>query len=329
MSLPDVSLVIPGRDCAATLHECLGAVVAVKKRTPRLREILFVDDGSVDDTATIARSFADVTYVEGLGKGPASARNLGWRRARHELVWFVDSDCVADVEALEHLVGHLEDDGVAGVSGTYDNALPGSLLATLIHEEIRERHIAMPTEVDFLATFDVLYRRSVLEELDGFDERYKKAQDAEFAMRCREAGHRLHHDNASRVAHHHETRWLRYLRTQRQQGFWRVWLHLERRGHAAGDSYSSLLDHLQPPIACLVLGTLPAAILPFGWLVPAILALVLFAMQGPMTLRLLSRTGDARMLLFSVMSFARAFWRAVGMALGVLDYARKGGSKSR
>lgn len=328
MSGADVSLVIPGRDCAATLRECLTAAVAVQRRTPQLREILFVDDGSVDQTADIARSFAEVTYVEGLGRGPASARNLGWKRARSERVWFVDSDCVAHVEALLHLVGHLDDDGVAGVSGTYDNARPDSLLATLIHEEIRERHIAMPTDVDFLATFDVLYRREVLEALDGFDERYKKAQDAELAMRCREAGHRLHHDNASRVAHHHETRWLRYLRTQRQQGFWRVWLHLERRGHAAGDSYSSLLDHLQPPLACLVLGTLPAVIWPWGWAVPLILALALFVMQWPMTARLVKRTGDARMASFALMSFLRAFWRAVGMALGVLDYLRKGGKKS-
>lgn len=323
-----VSLVIPGRDCESTLRACLDAAVAVKRRTPRLAEILFVDDGSRDGSAGIARSFAEVTYVAGCARGPAAARNLGWRRAANPLVWFVDSDCVADVEALEHLLPHLDVEGVAGVSGTYDNARPDSILATLIHEEIRERHLAMPREVDFLATFDVLYRRQVLEALDGFDERYKKAQDAELAMRCREAGHALHHDNASRVAHHHETRWLGYFRTQRLQGFWRVWLHLERRGHAAGDSYSSLVDHLQPPVACLVLGSLPLALVPWGWIAPSILGFALGAMQLPMTGRLVRRTGEARMLMFAWMSFLRAFWRAVGMALGVLDYLRRSGRAS-
>jgi len=59
-------------------------------------------------------------------------------------VWFVDSDCVAADDALQLLLPHLEDPTVGAASGAYDNAVEGSLVATLINEEIAARHRAMP-----------------------------------------------------------------------------------------------------------------------------------------------------------------------------------------
>ena len=321
-----VSLVIPGRNCADTLRACLDSVTAVAARPgSALTEILFVDDGSTDETPAIAAEYPGVTVLQGGGNGPGAARNQGWRAAQGELVWFVDSDCVAASDALELLLPHLEDDQAAAVSGSYDNAREGELLPTLIHEEIVERHLAMGTEVDFLATFNVLYRRDVLVDLDGFDERYLKAQDAELSFRAAEAGWKLRFELRSRVAHHHERSWPGYLRTQRQQGYWRVFLHLEHAGHGGGDSYSKLGDHLQPPLALLVLGMMPAVFLgpPWRWLTLGGLVLLVL-MQLPMTLRLVRRTGSPMLLLFGEFSVLRAFWRAVGMLHGMLAYRRRG-----
>ena len=117
--------------------------------------------------------------------------------------------------------------------------------------------------------FNVVYRRAVLEQVGGFDERYLKGQDAELSFRVMEAGYELRFELSSRVGHYHATRWLPYLRTQRQQGYWRVWLHLEHRGHSTGDSYSNLLDHVQPPLAMLSVITVPLAWLPQTRWVPA------------------------------------------------------------
>ncbi|MHC4946692.1 MAG: glycosyltransferase family 2 protein [Planctomycetota bacterium] len=312
-----VSLVIPGRNCGATLRPCLASVVPLLETEPGLDEIIFVDDGSTDDSAAIAGEFP-VRCLSGPGRGPGAARNLGWRAARAPLVWFVDSDCVAEPGALERLLPHLETPGVAGVSGSYGNLVPESLLACLIHEEIVERHRRMPTKVNFLATFNVLYRRSVLEAVGGFDERYLKGQDAELAFRVLEAGHELHFELASRVGHHHERRWLRYLRTQRQQGFWRVRLHHEHRGHARGDAYSSVVDHAQPALAVLLLASLPLVLVPGGAWVVAGLLVPTAAAPLPMTGRLLRRLRRARYAAFWWMSFLRGFWRGVGLVHGVL-----------
>ncbi|UCC28895.1 MAG: glycosyltransferase [Phycisphaerales bacterium] len=313
-----VSLAIPGRNCAGTIRQCLGAVVPLMERT-RLAEIIFVDDGSTDDTAKIVAEFP-VKYVAGTGKGPGAARNIGWREASHPLVWFIDSDCVAEPDALDLLLPHFDDPKVGGVSGSYGIMNPESLLACLVHEEIVERHRAMPQRVDFLATFNVIYRTEILARVNGLDERFLKGQDAELSWRVMAAGYELRFVLDSRVKHYHPARWRSYLRTQRDQGYWRVWLHLYHSGHAAGDSYSSVVDHAQPPLAMLAVVTSP--LLLFGWFawVPAGVVALLLAAQGPMTTRLVKRLRRPRYVLFAAMSFLRAFWRGVGMAHGLLGY---------
>ncbi|MHC4913714.1 MAG: glycosyltransferase family 2 protein [Planctomycetota bacterium] len=318
MSSEAVSLVIPGRNCEQTIQLCLDAVAPLLE-TSRLGEIIFVDDGSTDDTAEIVAEFP-VSCVPGGGRGPGAARNFGWRAARHPLVWFVDADCVAEPDALSLLLPHLDDPKVGGVSGSYGIMNPESLLACLIHEEIVERHRVMPQRVDFLATFNVVYRREILDRLDGFDERFLKGQDAELSWRVLAAGYELRFAFESRVKHFHATRLGRYLRTQRQQGYWRVWLHLTHAGHATGDTYSSWVDHMQPPLAMLVLASAPLVLFGrFGW-ISAALAALLLAVQVPMTYRLLRRLGRPRYVWYVAMSFIRAFWRGVGMTHGMLGY---------
>ena len=78
----DVSLVIPGRDCEKTLAQCLESVVPLLNG-PRLKEIIFVDDGSVDSSAEIASKYS-VVVLKGTGSGPgaASARQDHFHRRR-------------------------------------------------------------------------------------------------------------------------------------------------------------------------------------------------------------------------------------------------------
>ena len=318
MGQETVSMVIPGRNCERTIAPCLDAVVPLLDQA-RLKEIIFVDDGSTDRTAEIVAGYP-VIIISGNGRGPGAARNLGWRAAQHPLIWFVDADCVAQPGALDRLLPAMDDPQVGGVSGSYANMNKHSLLACLIHEEIIERHLTMPDCVDFLATFNVLYRKEALEKVAGFDERYQKAQDAELSFRVKDADYELRFVHDSRVIHDHETRWLNYLRTQRQQGYWRVWLHLSHKGHTLGDTYSRLTDHIQPPLAMLMLLTLPLLFFSFGYWVPVFLLALLLVAQIPLTYRLLTRLRQSRYLCFAGMSFIRAWWRGVGMIQGLIGY---------
>ncbi|MBC03160.1 MAG: hypothetical protein CMJ34_07635 [Phycisphaerae bacterium] len=321
----DVTVVVPARDTARTLGGCLDGLLAIRDRPgSSLSRILLVDDGSRDDTVAIAESRGVEVLASG-GRGAGAARNVGIAAAGTSLVWFVDADCVAAPDALDHLRPHLDEPGVAGAGGTYAIAPDATLLERLIHEEIKVRHDRMPEEVDFLATFDVLYRLDVLRDLDGFDERYMKGQDADLAFRVIEHGHRLRFDRRSEVRHHHADRLSRYLRVQRKQGYWRVALHLEHAGRG-GNSYSGPLDHLQPFVAAAVIGSLPLlALWPWGGIAPALLLVMLLLMQIPMTLAMIRRGGPS-MVWFVPLGAVRAVWRAVGLAHGVVDRVLRRGA---
>lgn len=325
-----VSLVIPGRNAAGTIRPCLEAVVPLLERG-ELTEILFVDDGSSDDTCEIAGSYP-VRVLHGPRGGPGAARNCGWRAASGDLIWFIDSDCVAEPGALARLVAHLGDPEVAGAGGSYGNMRPDSLLACMIHEEIVARHSVMPVEVNFLGSFNVLYRRTALEEVGGFDTQWVNgpgrpgAEDADLAYRVVRAGHRLHFERESRVGHFHPTRLMRYLRSQRIHGCLRVNLHLRHPHTGTGDVYSSLVDHGQPPLAMLTIALIPAMLWPpLVWAAPAAL-FGLGLMQLPMTLRLIRRTGSVRFLAFIPLGMLRAFARGFGLTQGCLAAIADGGA---
>lgn len=314
---PHVTLVIPGRNAGSTVRACLDSASSVLGHDG-LEEIIFVDDGSTDDTATIVRDYP-ARYVRLAGCGPGAARNAGWQQARTELVWFIDADCVPEKEALACLLPHLESPTVAGAGGSYGNMRPNSILACLIHEEIVARHLRMPTEVDFLATFNVLYRRDVLEALGGFDEHLLLAQDAEFAYRVRKTSRSLRMEVRSRVGHFHPNHLLSYLRTQARQGFWRVLLYAKHPNATSGDAYSAWADHLQPPLALLSIALLLLLLVGVSAL-PALGALALLAVLPiPMAWRILRHKRQARYLLFAPLAWVRSFARAIGLLMGAVS----------
>lgn len=307
------TLVIPGKNAERTLARCLDAAVPLLERG-ELAEIVFVDDASTDRTAEILERYP-VRRLAGRGAGPGAARNVGWRAATSEWIWCIDSDCVAEPEALARLVTRVAPD-VGAVGGSYGNELPGSLLASLIHEEIVVRHAAMPEQVDFLGSFNVLYRRAALARVGGFDETLVTAEDADLSYRLRAAGYALAFEAGSRVGHYHPDRLLPYLRTQARHGYWRLRLYLTHREKSLGDSYTSLADLLQGPLAMAVLAALPAlAWRPLAWVWPLLVGL-LAALQLPMTARVVASGGRARYAVFAGLGFVRAFARALGMTRG-------------
>ncbi|HEX7096486.1 MAG TPA: HAD-IIIA family hydrolase [Acidimicrobiales bacterium] len=174
-----------------SLHRLLDALANAFTRGPAPRRVVLVDDrppGAVPLDVAAHGSIPLVVLASG-GRGPAAARNTGWRHGDAPWVAFLDDDVVPArswAVDLRHDLASLAAD-VAGVSGRIAVPLPEHRKPT-----DRERDVAGLADASW-ATADMAYRRRVLEEADGFDDRFPRAyrEDAELAIRVLRAGYRL------------------------------------------------------------------------------------------------------------------------------------------
>ncbi len=115
--MPTISVIIPTFNRCGLLKE---AVESVRRQTLEDLEIIVVDDGSTDDTASMVAGIGDarVKYFYKPNGGPASARNVGLRNAAGEYVAFLDSDDLWTPEYLALLVGALERNSDYGAAYT-------------------------------------------------------------------------------------------------------------------------------------------------------------------------------------------------------------------
>src|SRR6202011_4481710 len=94
-----ISVLIPAYNCAATIRATLNSVL---QQTSAPDEILVMNDGSTDNTASIVESYKDrVTLFSQPNGGIASARNELLARATGDLIAFLDSDDLWHPKYLE------------------------------------------------------------------------------------------------------------------------------------------------------------------------------------------------------------------------------------
>jgi hypothetical protein len=184
-----VDVVIPtiGRESLRTLLEALapqaeafdGRIVLVDDRRDASEPLPGID-GELRDR---------IDVVPGRAAGPAAARNLGWRAASAPWIAFLDDDveppegwALALVDDLEALPAD-----VAASQGRIHVPLPADRAPT-----DWERNVAGLERARW-ATADMAYRRDVLEQVRGFDERFPRAyrEDADLALRVLDAGYRI------------------------------------------------------------------------------------------------------------------------------------------
>ena len=185
----NVAIVIPtiGRP---SLLETIGSIA--RSAGPLPREIVVVDDRrSMPEPLSLSapdslRSCLRV--VRSGGRGPAAARNVGWRTTVSPWVCFVDDDVVVSEEwlsALERDLREVEDDA-GGVQGQIEVPLPSGPVTDW------ERNVAGLAQSSWI-TADMAYRRAALERTGGFDERFRRAyrEDSDLALRIVREGFAL------------------------------------------------------------------------------------------------------------------------------------------
>ncbi|HVL37961.1 MAG TPA: glycosyltransferase [Fimbriimonadaceae bacterium] len=107
-----VSVIIPCFNAERYLREALDSVMA--QQLPAL-EVIAVDDGSTDQTATVARSYPGVTLIQQENQGVSAARNTGVAAAKGEILCFLDADDRLLPGSITERLELLDREGTAGV----------------------------------------------------------------------------------------------------------------------------------------------------------------------------------------------------------------------
>jgi glycosyltransferase involved in cell wall biosynthesis len=170
----EVSAVVPTSNRPQLLDRCLAGLVAQAFGTTAY-EIVIADDEASESTRRQVEEWRSrflqigpaIHYLPVCdSRGPAAARNAGWRFARGGVIAFTDDDCIPEPEWLVAGVRAIRE-GATGVSGRVVVPLPED-------PTDYERNAAGLATAEFV-TANSFYLRSALEAVGGFDERFAMA----------------------------------------------------------------------------------------------------------------------------------------------------------
>ena len=198
----EISVVVP---VYKVRDRIIRTLESLKAQTFKDFEVLFVDDGSPDDSSDFADNYlkdSDVAYkiIKKKNGGVSSARNLGIEEAKGEYIMFLDSDDYIDKNMLK---------------GFYDKILEGNfdvLYCAYVFEESNEKEITNNMKdlnygevsgkeaalgliygTTYTHIMANLFKRSLLINNNiRFDEKRKFAEDISFMVKAYASSERVY-----------------------------------------------------------------------------------------------------------------------------------------
>ncbi|MBF5001755.1 mycofactocin biosynthesis glycosyltransferase MftF [Nocardia sp. BSTN01] len=233
-TIADVTVVVPVKDNPTGLIRLLAATGDVGSR-------IVVDDGSaVPVTGHIAEDGATPPTVTILrhasARGPAAARNSGYRSVRTELIAFLDSDIVPDPGWLDPLLPLFDDPAVAAVAPrvrTFERGVLGAYEAHRSSLDMGgEPAVVRPGgRISYVPTAALVVRRSAVDRAGGFDESLRYGEDVDLIWRLVGDGKLVRYQPDSVVRHEPRTTLRAWLRQRYDYGTSAAVLARRHPGH--------------------------------------------------------------------------------------------------
>ncbi len=199
-----VSIVIPARNEGKNLRETLDCLYAQDFLEPF--EILIMDGNSSDDTRKVAeeykKKYGNVRIFANPTGNTAIGRNIGVDNARGKFVMNYSAHAMAEKNMLSVLVGKLrkarKDVAVVGCANIAPNdksfvARAVAVVYASIFGGVKnvDQNARFDKDVSVPSIAFALYRKEVLDEVGGFDDKFWCGQDFELNYRVIEKGYKI------------------------------------------------------------------------------------------------------------------------------------------
>jgi glycosyltransferase involved in cell wall biosynthesis len=228
---PALSIVIIGRNEGERLTRCLQSVSSARDGEGKT-ELIYVDSASTDGSQQIAADFgAQVVVLNGGVQTAARARNAGWQRASAPYILFLDGDTILHPQFIQTAWKVLESDpSIAAVWGHRRELQPER---SIYNRVLDLDWIYAAGDTEFCGG-DVLMRRTVLAQVEGYDPGLIAGEEPELCRRLRALGYRIVHIDAPMTRHDlNMTRFSQYWRRAMRAGY--AYSEVSNRFHGTGD----------------------------------------------------------------------------------------------
>ena len=223
---PRISVVVCSYNGERVIRDCCEGLLRLKY--PNF-EVIVVDDGSTDKTATIAHEYG-FRVISTENRGLSSARNTGLEAATGEIIAYIDDDAYPDPHWLTYLAATFMTTEHAGVGGP--NIAPpgdGFIADCVANAPGGPIHVLLSDrEAEHIPGCNSAYRKSCLEAIGGWDTQFRSAgDDVDVCWRLQQRGWTLGFSPAAMVWHHRRNSVRAYWR--QQVGYGRAEALLEKK----------------------------------------------------------------------------------------------------
>ena len=261
---PLVSIVIACPRRSWMLDECLEAI---DQQTYRNFEVIVLPDEEVELQAS---SFGLSSIATGKVR-PAEKRNIGIRRAKGEIVAFIDDDAYPDAHWLEYAVKYFGEREIGAVGGPGVTPPGDSFLARmggrvydnwLVSGNYRYRYRAggVRKDVDDYPSCNLFVRTSLLREVGGYRTDFWPGEDTLLCKDVIDSGKRIVYDPWIVVYHHRRALFAPHLRQLGRYAFHRGYFCKRYPSNSLHASYfvpSAFVAYLVAwlPVFCIPTGS--------------------------------------------------------------------------
>jgi len=197
---PIVTVGVCVKNGAATLREAIESIIS-QTYPHELMEVIFVDDGSEDETPLIIDEYAskmdmNVKIFRHEWKGLGFSRNVVVKNASGKYIIWVDSDIILPKDFVGKQVEFMEENPKVAISGGSYEMLDQPTLAAFLDnvEYVAYRFIS---GVNMPGTGGAIYRVQAIRQVGGFDENIRgSCEDIDVVYRVKLAGWLVLRDKA-------------------------------------------------------------------------------------------------------------------------------------
>lgn len=194
---PLISVIMPTYQAGALVYEAIDSILA--QSYPCL-DILIIDDGSTDGTAEAldALNIANLHVFQQQRQGPSAARNVGLSHSKGELITFLDADDIWLPGKLTRQIQLLRDNPDASIIIGNTEGFGANV------DENKRRLKANWASRQLLQLGALMVRKSVFDQIGGFDTSLRYAEDIDWTLRAKQAGFNMleHSDTVLRYRRH-------------------------------------------------------------------------------------------------------------------------------